>query len=261
MTLLRAHDLTRKANGRALVDRVALELAAGDVNIIVGPNGAGKSTLLKMLSGEIRPDAGSIEYGGVDVSSMTPQRLAAIRAILSQSLHIAFPLRVHEVVMMGRYPHFVGRPSALDEKVCDEVMRAFDVTSMADRDFSTLSGGEQQRVHFARVLAQIWLPVPGPGRYLFLDEPLTFLDIFHQFEFLRTLQALAKREALVVVGVVHDLNLATRFGDRLVLLHEGKVLASGPRDEVLTPANVAAAFRLTPTIARSAAGHPYLVFD
>jgi iron complex transport system ATP-binding protein len=124
-----------------------------------------------------------------------------------------------------------------------------------------LSGGEQQRVHFARVLAQIWLPVPGPGRYLFLDEPLTFLDIFHQFEFLRTLQALARREALVVVGVLHDLNLATRFGDRLVLLHQGKVLATGTRDEVLTPANVAAAFRLTPTIVRSAAGHPYLVFD
>ena len=259
--MLRAHDVTRIANGRALVERVALDFAPGDVNLVVGPNGAGKSTLLKLLSGQVRPDAGSIQYGGEDLASMTPQRLATVRAILSQSLHVAFPLRVHEVVMMGRYPHFVGRPSAADEKVCDEVMRAFDVSAMADRDFSTLSGGEQQRVHFARVLAQIWLPVPGPGRYLFLDEPLTFLDIFHQFEFLRTLQALARREALVVVGVLHDLNLATRFGDRLVLLHEGKVLATGTRDEVLTPANVAAAFRLTPTIVRSAAGHPYLVFD
>jgi iron complex transport system ATP-binding protein len=259
--VLRAHDIVRVANGRRLLDRVGVVLAEGQINLIVGPNGAGKSTLLKVLSGQVRPDAGSVTYGDVDVASMTPQRLARVRAILSQHLEIAFPLRVDEVVMMGRYPHIEARPSVEDERVCADVMRLFDVAGMAHRDFATLSGGEQQRVHFARVLAQIWLPSTASDRYLFLDEPLTFLDVFHQFEFMRTLQSLARREGLVVAGVVHDLNLAARFGEHLVLLHEGKVLAAGLRDEVLTRENIAAAFRLTPTILRSSAGHPVLLFE
>jgi iron complex transport system ATP-binding protein len=259
--MLRAHDLTRVANGRRLLDGVELSFGSGQLNLIVGPNGAGKSTLLKLLSGQLRPHSGEIRYGDADLGSMTPQRLARIRAILSQNVQIAFPLRVREVVMMGRYPHFLGRPTAEDERVCEEVMRVFDVLQMADRDFLTLSGGEQQRVHFARVLAQIWLPVPGPGRYLFLDEPLTFLDIFHQFAFMRTVQELARREDLVVAGAVHDLNLAARFGDHLLLLHRGRVVAMGAREEVLTRENIAAAFGVTPTILRSDSGYPFLVFD
>ncbi len=259
--MLRARNLTRTANGRRLVDAVDLSFASGQLSLIVGPNGAGKSTLLKLLSGQLRPDSGEVRYGDADLRSMTPKRLATMRAILSQSIQIAFPLRVGEVVMMGRYPHLLGNPSAGDEKVCAEVMRLFDVTEMADRDFLTLSGGEQQRVHFARVLAQIWLPLPGAGRYLFLDEPLTFLDIFHQVEFMRTLQELARRENLVVAGAVHDLNLAARFADQVLLLHQGKVVAAGPREEVLTPQHIGAAFGLTPTVLRSDAGHPFLVFD
>jgi len=259
--MLQASNLTRVASGRRLLDGVSLGFGKGQLNLIVGPNGAGKSTLLKVLSGQLAPHSGDVRYGDVPLRGLSPQRLATMRAILSQSVQIAFPLRVREVVMMGRYPHFLGRPSAADETVCAEVMRLFDVDSMADRDFLTLSGGEQQRVHFARVLAQIWRPVPGPGRYLFLDEPLTFLDISHQFEFMRTVQQLARREELVVAGAVHDLNLAARYADRLLLLHEGKVLATGTRDEVLTARNVEAAFRVTPSVLRSPDGHPVLVFD
>jgi iron complex transport system ATP-binding protein len=259
--MLRAYDLSRVADGRRILDRVELSFASGQLSLIVGPNGAGKSTLLKLLSGQLRPQSGEIRYGDADLRSLAPRRLATMRAILSQNLQIAFPLSVREVVMMGRYPHFLGRPTAQDEKVCDDVMRAFDVLDMADRDFLTLSGGEQQRVHFARVLAQIWLPVPGPGRFLFLDEPLTFLDIAHQFAFMRTVQELARRQDLVVAGAVHDLNLAARFSDRLLLLHGGKVIAMGTREEVLTPANVTAAFGVTPTILRSQGGSPFLVFD
>jgi iron complex transport system ATP-binding protein len=259
--MLHARDLSRVANGRRLLDGVGLGFGAGQISLIVGPNGAGKSTLLKLLSGQLRPDSGEIRYGDTDLRSIAAPRLATIRAILSQNVQIAFPLRVREVVMMGRYPHFLGRPGADDERVCEDVMRLFDVLTMADRDFLSLSGGEQQRVHFARVLAQIWLPVPGPGRYLFLDEPLTFLDIFHQFAFMRTVQELARREDLVVAGAVHDLNLAARFSDHLLLLHQGKVVATGARDEVLTRENIAAAFGVTPSILRSESGHPFLIFD
>ena len=259
--MLRADGISRIASGRRILDAVSLAFEPGRINLIVGPNGAGKSTLLKVLSGQVRPDAGTVRYGDVEISSLSAQRLARVRAILSQHMEIAFPLRVDEVVMMGRYPHVEGRPSARDEAICAEVMALFDVAQMAHRDFSTLSGGEQQRVHFARVLAQIRVTGAGPGRYLFLDEPLTFLDVFHQIEFMRTLQSLVQREGLVVSGVVHDLNLAARFGEHLVLLHQGRVLAAGPRDEVLTRGNVAAAFRLAPTILRSPAGHPVLLFE
>src|SRR5260370_30693716 len=136
--------------------------------------------------------------------------------------------------MMGRYPHFAGKPAATDERACQEVMRFFDVEGMADRDYLTLSGGEKQRVHFARVLAQIWLPTPAKSRYLFLDEPLTFLDIYYQFEFMEKLRELLKQGDLIVVGVVHDLNLAARFADQIVRLHRRKMLAHASRNEVLT---------------------------
>ena len=162
--------------------------------------------------------------------------------------------------MMGRYPHFAGKPAAADERACQEVMRFFDIENMADRDFLTLSGGEKQRVHFARVLAQIWFSVPEKSRYLFLDEPLTFLDIFYQFEFMGKLRELLKAGDLVMVGVVHDLNLAARFADNVLLLHEGKVLASGSKSEVLTRENIKAAFRMEPTILRAADGGMYLAF-
>ena len=258
--MIAAEGLTRIANGRRIVDGVSVRFEGGRLNLVLGPNGAGKSTLLKLLSRLARPDAGSVRYGDDGGREMSLASLARIRAVLSQNVEIAFPLRVREVVMMGRYPHFTGRPSAQDEQACEEVMRLFDIDGLAERDHLTLSGGEQQRVHFARVLAQIWFPEPGRSRYLFLDEPLTFLDVFHQFDFMRKLQALLRSD-LVVVGVLHDLNLAARFADSLVLLHQGRVLAAGPADQVLTRENVQAAFGLAPTILRPDGKRTILVFD
>jgi iron complex transport system ATP-binding protein len=248
--LLIADDVTRTANGKRLVDGVSATFESGRLNLIVGPNGAGKSTLLKLLSGQVRPDAGAVRYGGVDVRRFTIADLSTVRAVLSQNVEIAFPLSVWEVVLMGRYPHFSGRPSASDERICEEVMQLFDVAELAGRDYLTLSGGEQQRVHFARVLAQIWQPVRGEDRYLFLDEPLTFLDIYYQIEFMRLLQSLRERKDIVVVGVLHDLNLAARFADQILMMHQGRLLASGPKEEVLTRENIQTAFRLAPRIVR-----------
>ena len=129
-------------------------------------------------------------------------------------------------------------------KACTEAMRFFDVISLAERNYLTLSGGEKQRVHFARVLAQIWFTQNNETRYLLLDEPLTFLDIRYQIQFMQQLQTLLKSQNLVVVGVVHDLNLAARFADTLLLLHEGNMLATGTAREVLTPENIQKAFEL-----------------
>src|SRR5262249_52002007 len=160
------------------------------------------------------------------------------RAVLSQAVEVAFPIPVHELVMMGRYPHFRGRPGPTDERIRDEVMRYFDVGDMADRSYGTLSGGERQRVNFARVLAQIWQPIAGPAPSLFRDEPLTFLDIRHQLDFMTKVRTFASQSDVVVVGVVHDLNLAARFADRLLLVHRGGILADGTTREVLTEAHL-----------------------
>jgi iron complex transport system ATP-binding protein len=244
--MLSAKNVTYKIGSKTLLDDVSIDFETGQLNLIIGPNGAGKSTLVKVLCHQIKPNLGSIFYGNQDVNQYSMGALARVRAVLSQNIELAFPLKVSEVVMMGRYPHFTGIPKETDVKACEEAMRFFDVFEMKERNYMTLSGGEKQRVHFARVVAQIWYPVEGSFRYLILDEPLTFLDAYYQFDFMQKIEILLKNRDLVVVGVVHDLNLAAKFADKIVLIHQGKILAEGDKKLVLTKENIKAAYRLEP---------------
>jgi iron complex transport system ATP-binding protein len=260
--MLAATDLVFRAGGRTLIDGISATFDPGRLHLMIGPNGAGKSTLVKLLARLLRPHAGSIAYGEANAKHWNDRELAQRRAILSQAIEVAFPIPVHELVMMGRYPHFRGRPGRIDKQICAEVMQYFDVIDLAERDYATLSGGERQRVNFARVLAQIWQPLAGSHRYLFLDEPLTFLDIRHQLDFMKKVREFASRPDAVVIGVVHDLNLAARFADRLVLLHRGAVLAEGNTADVLTTQNLHSAFDVTPVfIPNPADGRIYLSYD
>ncbi len=247
--MLTAKDITVKIGSKLLLDAVSVEFEQGKLNLIIGPNGAGKSTLIKVLCGQISPSgAGSVHYDQQNIANTSISSLARIRSVLSQNIELTFPMTVSEVVMMGRYPHFTGKPATHDEAACMEAMRFFDVSSLAGRNYLTLSGGEKQRVHFARVVSQIWYPVKERCRYLILDEPLTFLDVHYQFDFMHKVQELLKNRDLVVVGVVHDLNLAARFGDKIILLHQGKVLAAGEIPVVLTKENIKAAYSIEPSI-------------
>ena len=273
--MIEARGLSYAAGGRTILRDISAAFAPGRLHFVIGPNGAGKSTLVKLLARLLRPRSGVVLYAGVDVAARREAELARRRAVLSQAIEIAFPLAVHEVVMMGRYPHFGARPAAHDAAVVDEVMRFCDVAELAERDYSTLSGGERQRVHFARVLAQIWASPPSPspsppavgptppspGRFLFLDEPLTFLDIGHQLDLLRKLRGLGAAPDLTVVAALHDLALAARFADSLVLLDRGAVLAAGSVEEVMTAAHVRAAFGVEPVILAAADGRRHLVFE
>ncbi len=258
--MLEARDITYKVGGKALLSEVSVRFEPGRLHLIIGPNGAGKSTLVKVLARLLRPHGGKVLYEGADAGRASEIELAKRRAVLSQAVEVAFPLTGREVVMMGRHPHFGSHPGLVDEKVVDELMEFFDVTEFAGRDYRTLSGGERQRVNFARVLAQLWRPA-GCCRYLLLDEPLTFLDIGHQIEFMKKVRAFAEAEDVVTVGVVHDLNLAARFADQIVLLNKARVAASGAPADVLTRERIREVFGVEPTFV--AAGHAglHLIFD
>jgi len=266
--MLLAKSVTYSVGRKRLISDVSLAFEPAKLHLIIGPNGAGKSTLIKVLARLLRPQSGTIEYENIDVKDASEAVLAKRRAVLSQAVEVAFPLSVREVVLMGRYPHFGSRPGAADEQVVDELMQFFDVAEFADRDYQTLSGGERQRVNFARVLAQLWqspLEVNGssaaPCRFLFLDEPLTFLDIRHQIDFMKKVRNFTGAPGVVTVGVVHDLNLAARFADQIVLLNEGRVVASGSASEVLTEENIRSVFSVQPTFVPLDAASVHIVFD
>ncbi|HEX8189331.1 MAG TPA: heme ABC transporter ATP-binding protein [Pyrinomonadaceae bacterium] len=258
--MLEARDITFRVGDRALLDGVSVRFEPGRLHLVIGPNGAGKSTLIKVLARFLRPQEGGVFYEGADVGRAGEAELARRRAVLSQAVEVAFPMTVREVVMMGRHPHFGGRPGPADEKIVEELMGFFDVTEFAGRDYQTLSGGERQRVNFARVLAQLWRAGPA-CRYLFLDEPLTFLDIRHQVEFMKKVRAFADAPDVVAVGVVHDLNLAARFADQLVLLDRGRVVAAGAPADVLTPERIRGVFGVEPTFVPVGQSGLHLIFD
>jgi iron complex transport system ATP-binding protein len=268
--MLQASNITFSVGQKRLIEDISISFAPGKLHLIIGPNGAGKSTLIKVLARLLRPQKGSIKYAGVDVRDAREADLAKHRAVLSQAIEVAFPLRVREVVMMGRYPHFRGRPGPADEKTVDEVMSHFDVTEFSARDYQTLSGGERQRVNFARVLAQLWRAngetgsengPSTPYRYLFLDEPLTFLDIRHQIDFMKRVRAFANAPDVVTVGVVHDLNLAARFADQIVLLNHGRFVAGGSPAEVLSVDLIRDAFGIEPSFVSTQHAGLHLIFE
>jgi iron complex transport system ATP-binding protein len=260
--MLVGSNITFRVGSKALISDISASFAAGALHLLVGPNGAGKSTLVKVLARLLRPQTGTVEYDGSDVSQTNEAELAKQRAVLSQAIEIAFPLTVREVVMMGRYPHFAGRPGPTDERIIDEVMQHFDVVEFKDRYYQTLSGGERQRVNFARVLAQLWSDdSAGSCRYLFLDEPLTFLDIRHQIDFMKRIRSFTNAADVVTVGVVHDLNLAARFADQILMLSGGRIVANGTPAEVLTTERIEQVFGVAPTMVHTEHSGFHLIFN
>ncbi|HJY28675.1 MAG TPA: heme ABC transporter ATP-binding protein [Pyrinomonadaceae bacterium] len=260
--MLVGRNITFRVGSKVLISDISASFAPGALHLLVGPNGAGKSTLVKVLARLLRPQTGTVEYEGVNVNQASEADLAKRRAVLSQAIEIAFPLTVREVVMMGRYPHFTGRPGPTDERIVDEVMQHFDVTEFEHRYYQTLSGGERQRVNFARVLAQLWDDGSVAScRYLFLDEPLTFLDIRHQIDFMKRIRSFTAAANVVTVGVVHDLNLAARFADQILMLSGGRIVADGTPAEVLTAERIEQVFGVEPTMVQTQDSGIHLIFN
>ncbi|HEX3770493.1 MAG TPA: ABC transporter ATP-binding protein [Polyangiaceae bacterium] len=215
---------------------VSLTVNPGDVAALVGANGAGKSTLLRVAAGAVRPTAGVARIGGVDVSAKSRRELARTTAYVPQSEALARGFRVRDVVAMGRAPHqgLWMQETDADRATVDEALARCDLEGHADRPVETLSGGEQRRVAIARALAQ-------RPRVLLLDEPAAFLDVRHRLSFYRLLAETAARDAIACVVAMHELDAAARFASTAVLMREGRIVATGAPNDVLTPARLEAA--------------------
>jgi iron complex transport system ATP-binding protein len=254
--MVKATNLTYAIGPKTLLHHVALTARPGELLAVVGANGAGKSTLLKLLSGDLKPSAGEVLWEGKHLSEWGPAALARRRAVLTQQHTLALAFEVRELVLLGRYPHFGGQPTAHDYAVVSAALDLVGLGPLAGRAYPTLSGGEQQRAQLARVLAQVW---EAEGGFLLLDEPLTGLDLRHQHQTLAVARQLTRR-GFGVVAVLHDLNLAAQYADQVLLLHQGRAVASGPPTEVFTPDYIQLGFGLeVELLTHPSLGHPLIV--
>jgi len=233
MSILEVRDLFCGYEKVSVIKGISFSVNKGEFVGIIGPNGAGKTTLFRAISGLLKPSGGGIKYKGDDVSKISPKKFALEIAVIPQRLDIPFDFTVKEFVMMGRFPRR-GRFASLkeeDHKVLEKSLELTDLTSLKERGISELSGGERQRAILAQGFAQ-------EPELLIMDEPTAALDIGHKVRTMDLVKRLKKKRDLTVLAAFHDLNLASCYCDRLVLLKEGTVFLSGTPKEVLTYQNI-----------------------
>lgn len=224
-----------------ILQDVSLNVKEGQVVSIVGPNGAGKSTLLKCMVRLLKPQAGTVYLNGKDIAGKNSRELAKAMGYVPQNTKDVFSFTVLETVLMGRKPHVSWEIGDEDFRVVTQVMHFLGIEDLAERPLEQLSGGQKQKVFVARALAQ------QPSIFLF-DEPTSNLDVRHQLEVFATIKQLAEGEGRTVIIVVHDLNLATRFSDVLVMLKQGSIFAVGKPDKVINEDNIRDVYNVSAAI-------------
>lgn len=251
--LLAAQGVSYVIDDAQLVDNVDLEVGEGELVAVIGPNGAGKSTLLSLLSGDLAPSRGSVHYFNTATSTLGDAERAVQRAVLSQHAPFDVPFTARSVVSLGRYPHRHDESITPDEDLAfvNSAMETTGTSHLGGRIYSTLSGGERTRVAIARVLAQA-TPI------VLLDEPTTALDVYHQERVLQILRSTADQGRALVV-VLHDLNSAVMYADRLVVMSGGRVLTQGPVDDVLDAAMLSDVYGLPMAVVEHPLGRGKIV--
>lgn len=252
---LQASNISLTLGGKEILDGVSLTARAGEVTSIVGPNGSGKTSLLRVITSE-ETASGAVSLNGLVISRANAARLATMRGVLPQASRLAFQFKAIEVVRIG---HQAG-PFGSDDQLPDKALAAVGMSRYADRFYQDLSGGEQQRVQLARVLAQVWRPVfDSRPCWLLLDEPVASLDIGHQLGIMGLARDYARRGG-GVVAVMHDLNLTAMFSDSIAVMKAGKMLIQGSPADVLTDRTMSQAYGCNLRInAKPAAGIPFLL--
>ncbi|WP_265523057.1 ABC transporter ATP-binding protein [Oerskovia flava] len=226
--MIEVRSVTKRYGRTVVVDDVELTLPAGGLVSIIGPNGAGKSTLLSIVARLLPADAGSVLVDGHDVASTPGDVLARRLAVLRQENHLTVRLTVRDLVAFGRYPHSRGRLTTTDEAHVDAALEHLGLTDLAGRFLDQLSGGQRQRAHVAMVLAQ-------DTEYVLLDEPLNNLDMKHARQMMRMMRRAADELGRTVVVVLHDINFAAAYSDRVVAMRDGAVVVQGTPAQIMTP--------------------------
>ncbi|MEM9385754.1 MAG: heme ABC transporter ATP-binding protein [Pseudomonadota bacterium] len=262
MSTLEAQAVSYAVRDRELLSEVSLAVSPGELVVLLGPNGAGKSTFLRLLAGELSPRAGHVRLEGETLTGRPLDWQANRRAVMTQASGILFDFTVDEVLRMGWAPNrWLGDPAR--EEAENWVVDECDLPALLGRLFNSLSGGEQQRVQFARALMQVWPTISGAAtehaRYLLLDEPTASLDLAHELLVMSTVARLCRHHPLGVVAVVHDLNLAARFADRIALLAEGRLQRVGTPAQVLEPALLSRVYDVPVHVTRLEADQRLLV--
>jgi len=257
--MLRTKTVAFKVGDNYLLHDTSLQFEPGKFHVIMGANGAGKSTLLKLLAGEQKPSSGSIFLKEKELGLYNKKELATKRAVLSQHYHVTFPITVNEIVMMGRYPYFSSNPAAKDRTICRQAMETMNVADLAERDYTTLSGGEAQKVQMSRVLAQIWEAREGEEKLLFLDEPVSHLDVKYQHQLLKAAKELCHHHT-TVIAVLHDINLAIAFADRFLFMKQGKILYDTTLLNEVSTAMIKEVFDVSSTILYPEEHKPVVIF-
>lgn len=243
--MLTARNVSYSIGKNPLVDNVSLEIPAGELIAIVGANGAGKTTLLRLLAGEIKPSSGTILLDSKPLPQFKTRDLALRRAVMRQHIYMNFDFTSYEVVMMGRHPHIRTGETYEDRQIVSNMLLRTETSHLSEQLYATLSGGEKARVTLARVFAQ-QTPV------LLLDEPTSAMDLRHQQMTMQLARDLAN-DGGAVLAVLHDLNLAAMYADRVGMMQNGKLVAIDHPRDVLTPPNIKKVFNLPVQIIE----HPY----
>ncbi len=223
-------SLSFSINNKLLIRDITLDILEGDMVSIIGPNGSGKSTLIKLVSNELSANSGSILIKDKLNSSWSIKELSKFRAVLTQSGHLSFPFSTFDIIRMGRYPFETNK--VVNDKICIELVDLLDLNNQIDQVYTTLSGGEKQRVQLARVFAQIWSDNTYEGKILMLDEPTSFLDIKHQYSLFKILKSLNSK-GLTIMMVLHDINHALSYSEKIIMLKDSNLMGFGKINEII----------------------------
>ncbi|MHC1687928.1 MAG: ABC transporter ATP-binding protein [Methanothrix sp.] len=237
MIKLQAKDITFSYNSHPILDNVNFEIAPARLVTIVGPNGSGKSTLIKCIDRIVSPQKGSILIDRKDVTRMSRRDVARYLSYVPQSSVRVFPTNVFDTILMGRRPHIGWLGSDDDEVKVWDVLRLLNIERLAMSNFNELSGGQQQKVLIARALVQ-------EAEVMLLDEPTSNLDIWHQLDVMNIIRDVVRKREMTALMALHDLNLASTFSDRIIMMKKGKIVAAGDPTSVITAENIASVYRV-----------------